>query len=267
MDDVVLTFDVDWAPDFMIEYVVDMLVDRGIKSTWFITHDSPATRALLCNTLVEVGIHPSFELADAHWTGGYSDVINRLLEIVPDAKSVRTHKLAQSHEILGTLSTHGLEIDSSLYLPRMSHVVPFDVAYSDGNKHNLVRVPFIWTEATEMSTSSPFLRSHVPRAPGLKVFAFHPVHIYLNSRTMKQYRQLQKLRGYPCCSQEDVTQFISHRSGTKSMFVHVLDNTEEQTKTLSEIVSEWQKKRNEMVPCVEHGTLIYGTIPTSVMSR
>lgn len=38
----VLTFDLDWAPDWIIEEVVSILIDNCVKSTWFVTHASPA---------------------------------------------------------------------------------------------------------------------------------------------------------------------------------------------------------------------------------
>ena len=55
-----LTFDTDWAPDYTIDYVSEKLEKAKIKSTWFITHDSPAIQRLVNNPLFEVGIHPNF---------------------------------------------------------------------------------------------------------------------------------------------------------------------------------------------------------------
>ena len=59
MTPVYLTIDVDWVPDFMIAALADCLVRRGMKATWFITHDSPAIRDVLGESLFEVGIHPN----------------------------------------------------------------------------------------------------------------------------------------------------------------------------------------------------------------
>ena len=42
----IITFDVDWAPDFIIEEIKEVLADNKIKSTWFITNDSPILKEL-----------------------------------------------------------------------------------------------------------------------------------------------------------------------------------------------------------------------------
>lgn len=41
-DTALLTLDIDWAPDFIIDEVVSILVKNNVKATWFITHNSPA---------------------------------------------------------------------------------------------------------------------------------------------------------------------------------------------------------------------------------
>ena len=40
-NDYLIFLDVDWTLDFVIEYVANILVEHGIKATWFLTHDSP----------------------------------------------------------------------------------------------------------------------------------------------------------------------------------------------------------------------------------
>ena len=37
---ILITLDIDWAPDFIIKKVDEMLKERNIKSTWFVTHKS-----------------------------------------------------------------------------------------------------------------------------------------------------------------------------------------------------------------------------------
>lgn len=58
---VVLTFDIDWAPDFMIDFVAEGLTQRRVRATWFVTHASPAVEWLREHPdLFELGIHPNF---------------------------------------------------------------------------------------------------------------------------------------------------------------------------------------------------------------
>ncbi|MCX6671896.1 MAG: hypothetical protein NTX92_08260, partial [Euryarchaeota archaeon] len=56
-----ICIDTDWASDSIIKDIADYLIMNKIKSTWFITHDSPAIRKLLAKPdIFEVGIHPNF---------------------------------------------------------------------------------------------------------------------------------------------------------------------------------------------------------------
>ena len=37
---VILTFDIDWAPDFIIKDIAEVLIKKNIPSVWFVTHES-----------------------------------------------------------------------------------------------------------------------------------------------------------------------------------------------------------------------------------
>ena len=64
-----ITLDVDWASDSIIAEVADYLLENKIKSTWFITHDSPQIRKLLDNPeMFEVGINPNLDKGSTQGT-------------------------------------------------------------------------------------------------------------------------------------------------------------------------------------------------------
>ena len=54
------TRSIDWAPDFIIEKVDEILKERNIKATWFVTHKSAYLKNLSKNRNYELGIHPNF---------------------------------------------------------------------------------------------------------------------------------------------------------------------------------------------------------------
>src|SRR4051794_10356042 len=96
----VVTLDVDWAPDFMIDAAAAALVQHGVRATWFVTHASPAIDRLGERPdLFELGIHPNFREGTTHG----DDPIAHLLEIVPGARCARTHSLLQSTPLLERL--------------------------------------------------------------------------------------------------------------------------------------------------------------------
>ena len=95
----ILTFDQDWAPDFLIKYTADILTKKNIKATWFITNDSPILKTLKENPLFEIGLHPNF-YSDSTQGANFDLVLQNLKKLVPEAKSARTHSLLQSNHLL-----------------------------------------------------------------------------------------------------------------------------------------------------------------------
>ena len=177
----VLTIDVDWAPDWMIESVTKTLVLNGVKSTWFVTHESPAINAM-CDRedLFEIGIHPNCLPGSDH--GNTEDeVLNYLKVRFPDAVSMRTHCLYQTTPFLERAAgEYGIEFDVSLFLPRTPYTSHH---WLRRYETALCRIPFIWADDNEMFQEDPIWTLDDERLDieGLQVFSFHPAHLVLNS--------------------------------------------------------------------------------------
>lgn len=191
MNEFVLTLDVDWAPDFVIESVAAELRSRRVRATWFVTHRSPALEALRDEgDLFELGIHPNFRLSSTQ--GAEADaVVANLLAIVPEAVSVRSHGLVQSGDLIGMLATRTpLERDASTFLPELPHLRPV-TQWRSGVP--FVRVPFFWADDHEMQKPDPvWTLTRFLKVPGLKVFDFHPLLVYLNLAGIGPYEDLKR---------------------------------------------------------------------------
>ena len=57
---VFLTFDTDWAKDFIIEDTINILLKYNLNATFFATGMSSLIKELLYSTSFEIGIHPNF---------------------------------------------------------------------------------------------------------------------------------------------------------------------------------------------------------------
>lgn len=214
----ILTFDCDWAPNFIIENIAEELIKNNIKSTWFVTNNSPIIQKLQKNPLFELGIHPNFE-SDSTQGKNFEDIMKNLLDIVPDAKSIRTHRLLQSSTQLKKYQKYGIENDVTLYLPNTPNLQPHYSEY-----YNLTRFPFFWEDDIEMkeeylwSLSNSFFHED-----GLKIFNFHPVHVYLNSRNMKNYEELKKDIGLENIDKKNVEQYINHdKNGARDFLKEII---------------------------------------------
>lgn len=191
----VITIDVDWAADFLIDALAESLTSRRVKATWFITHISPAIERLKTRPdLFELGIHPNFQKNSSHGST-VETVLRHVLDLVPSAKSMRTHGLLLSSQLLIDAARQGVEIDCTTFLPEAAGVEPFRQWVDDDC--SIIRVPFNWEDDAEMVRPDPrwSLQELAVERRGLQIFNFHPVHAYLNQPRPDAYRALKGFNG------------------------------------------------------------------------
>lgn len=220
---IAVTIDVDWAPDFVIDFVAQILIDSGVHSTWFVTHASPAIDRLRRRPqLFELGIHPNFLPGSSHGDTP-SDILEHCLRLVPDANSLRTHNLIQSERLLAAIiKTERLTVDVTTFLPHAKGLQM--VRYETGGKH-LWRIPFFWEDYYETQCRTAVWNPEsLLELKGLRVFSFHPIHVYLNSARLDGYEALKR-----CVPQmheatlDDVAPLIYDGPGTRSAFLRLVD--------------------------------------------
>lgn len=241
-NDYVITIDLDWAPNFAIKYVADILVLKRVKATWFITHDSPAVRGLFNHSdLFEIGIHPNF-MPGSTQGKTYNEILNNLLKIAPDAKSVRMHGLFQSSNILKTIAVDfDLKNDVSIFLWQTSYIIPTYLKFS--NRKILVRIPYFWAEQEEMMQKDTFvLGDRFVNWIGLKVFNFHPMYVYLNTSSMKPYEEIKRKYPYPSVMKKDISSYVHDGGGVYKFFIQLIEQiveTNNPPKTISEVADKF----------------------------
>ena len=186
-----LTFDIDWASDEIIKEITEVLINNEIKSTWFVTHKSSALEIFReRDDLFSLGIHPNFMKGS---TQGKSEdeILKNLMKIVPEAKVIRTHGIFQYGSLLSKIvDVTPIKIDSSIFLPEMENIQIIEHHTPQGV---LKRIPIFWADDHELlKQSKGFNLSKYISQNGLKVFLFHPIHIYLNSSNIKDYNSYKK---------------------------------------------------------------------------
>lgn len=217
-----ITLDVDWAPDFMIDAAAQALIDRDVKATWFVTHESPAVARLREHPeLFELGIHPNFLTGSTHGATPAA-VIAHCAALVPGARAVRTHCLAQStplHDEL--LRGSDVEVDCSLFLPGATHVEPVEQWSPAGR---LLRLPYVWQDNMEMYSPRPdWDTARLLDAPGLRIFDFHPVHVWLNSRSFEPYERLKAAKPLSEVGELDALPLRNSGPGAMTAFLDLGD--------------------------------------------
>lgn len=220
----ILTIDVDWAPDWMIEYVANVLVTKNVKATWFVTHACPAVEAIQQrHDLFEIGIHPNCLPGSTHGNNE-DEVLRHVKVIVPDAISMRTHGLYQSTPFLTRAAIdYGISIDVSLFLPRTPNLVQHCIRWQGAE---LWRIPYFWEDDSEIFEDDPIWTFSDPRlhGNGLKVFDFHPAYIALNTDKFSVYEKLKQERELPTWNLDFISPHINNSHGPRTLFLELVDH-------------------------------------------
>lgn len=221
--DVFITFDVDWAPDWVCFEVSELLEKYQVPSTWFVTHPSDHVRYMLDRPhLYEVGIHPNFLPNSSHGSS-FEAVFDYFRQFVPCARVMRTHSVFQSGPLLNFVArTTQILADSSILLRGCSGIYPFKLDFGGAP---LTRLPFCWADDNEVYAYSPQWNSEaVLEAVGFRVLAFHPMHVVLNSRRPEQYTGLRGVTSNDVSQacRDQVQSFRHDGFGTHSFLSEVL---------------------------------------------
>lgn len=198
-----LTFDIDWAHDEVLDDTIDVVERADVKATWFVTHDTPVLARLRENPKFELAIHPNFNFllnGDDRQGGTVSEVIDRLLAVVPEAKSVRSHSMTQSSQILELFKQKGLTHDSNHFIPEQigCALKPWYLW------NDIVKVPYFWEDDVACMYPKNTPLDVLKQRTGIKVFDFHPIHVFLNTEHLDRY---ENSRAY----HRDMTMLGSHR--------------------------------------------------------
>lgn len=230
-----ITLDMDWAPDFVINQVAELLIEKKVKCTWFATHMSKEVLELVKNPLFEIGIHPNF-LSNSTHGNNPREILSHMKELFPTAKSIRTHSLFQSTPVLKIFHQFGLENDSSILLENTSNISPH---YS--NFFKLYRFPYFWEDDVSMIEKYDWTNKNLfSDFSGLRIFNFHPIHIYLNSHNMENYNKIKSDIGLPNIGINDIKKFINNNNGTKTFFKNLIDFIKDKkTYTINDLQNEF----------------------------
>lgn len=193
-----LTIDIDWVHDDILKDSIDLIEKYDVAATWFVTHDTPLLARLRENPKFELGIHPNFNFLLHHDTRNGKDadeVLDKLLAIVPEARSIRSHSTTQSSYLLDLFVQKGLSHECNSFIPAQSgmQLRPWQL-YS-----GLIRIPYFWEDDVHClyPENERYHIAELTAAPGLKVFDFHPIHIFMNTEHLDRYERTRQLQHAP----------------------------------------------------------------------
>ena len=198
-----ITIDIDWAPDPVIEDTLSLLDERDIVATVFSTHDDGVQ---LSNH--ERAIHPNLTDSESN-----DETLDTLLSLYPEAVGVRSH---------GLHTTTELKLGGPTEICYESNYMMFGVEGIHPFWHlgDVVQFPIYFMDDVWLRHGKPSMdfASELVRDT-LTVFAFHPIHIYLNTPRIEYYEQRKDIYNEPDALREE----RSDGFGVRDLFTSLLD--------------------------------------------
>jgi len=175
MNDLIVTVDLDWAPEPAIEETLDFLEEQGVPITVFITHRSARIESRLDK--IEVGLHPFFDPTSSHGET-ISEVVKHVMGLPHNLPAFRCHRFAICNSSRQALSEAGFLISSNVCTD-LEIIPPFK------DRFGLLEVPifledggYLWRK--HPLKISPELTTSI-LGKGTKVIIIHPMHFCLNT--------------------------------------------------------------------------------------
>lgn len=176
MNDIIISLDTDWANEHILSFCIELLDEYKIKAVFFSTNDSRVLKSLDSKQF-EIGLHPNFYNS----LDNFEKPIDELKTIYPDAIGGRSHGLFCSSNILSIYKKYGLKYESNnfMYLhPNLQPTLRFEKFHS---------VPFFWSDDKFLEKERNQPNDFHLDINGLKVYNFHPIHIFMNSPSYSFY--------------------------------------------------------------------------------
>ena len=191
----ILSFDIDWAIDDGIQFILDIIEKHQVKVTFFVTHESDILKDLKKNPLVELGIHPNFNflIENDKKAENASYILDKLLTIVPNTKVLRSHSLTTSSRWIDLYKKKGIKFISN-YMAYGQNIVPYS------HINGLIECPIYFSDdghikVMEEATIKPLTIKSLKKTSKefLKVYDFHPIHVILNTNKTEYYESTRHI--------------------------------------------------------------------------
>jgi hypothetical protein len=239
-----LTVDVEWAAQEVLDDLVGLFDQYGVRATFFVTHTGAETPGH------ERGLHPNFRrngetykllMRQRDRAGPLLDeevnehVVRTTLSFAPEAKGLRTHSLYYDSTLLPLYRRVGLEYDCSYQIPLVAGLRPF------WKPNDIIALPTYYADHFDiMSGATGFEVERLGlERDGLKVFDFHPNIIYLNANDNDRYMATKAFY-------HDPGRLLTHREsgrGTRTLLVDLLETIAARrlpTATAGEVNAAWR---------------------------
>ncbi|GJQ64342.1 MAG: hypothetical protein SCALA702_33950 [Melioribacteraceae bacterium] len=184
---VYFSFDIDWVSDEVLQHFIELVESANIFATVFVTHETELLEKMRNSEKFDLGIHPNFNFllnGDFRYGKNFREVIDYYHKMVPEATVFRSHSLFQSSHVLDYVAEIGFTHECNLYIPVSSGINLKPYYHWSGN---MLRVPHYWEDDLNIVYQHNYTANELVNRYGLKIFDFHPIHLFLNTSDFLVY--------------------------------------------------------------------------------
>lgn len=191
-----LTFDVDWAHDEVILDTLNLIKKYQASATWFVTHKTEIINEIKLHQIHEIGIHPNFNdnllLASNKTLNSVNKVFDDLIDVVPNVLSFRSHSLTSSSIITKCACEKGIKFESNDFIPWYSGKK--NSAYK---VDNITKLQHFFADDEYIINNRKVDATFLASAADLRIYDFHPIHVFLNSENVLRYEKTREYHQKP----------------------------------------------------------------------
>lgn len=111
MSELVVTIDLDWACEAVIEQTLDFFYKQDIKPTIFTTHNSQLIENIIDD--IEVGLHPYFDKDSSHGST-IAEVVKYVMDLPHNIPAFRCHRFANCNLSNQAMADAGMLLSSNV---------------------------------------------------------------------------------------------------------------------------------------------------------
>ncbi len=218
MSSVHITFDLDWCPDFMLEEVLQLLSQYKIKSTFFITHKTKLLNKI--KTKHNLGIHPNFLGSSS--LNKHLKIVNSLIQIVPNAKFIRTHALHMNTNLIYEIFKNfkSIKYDFSTLTYKSKYISEYNYYF---NYEKINKINYNWEDSIAIHDKIKKW-DKIVFFGNKNIYNFHPIHIFYNTKNFEHYLEIKKsIKNLNKLKLKDIDQTLINRgTGVKTFFLKLI---------------------------------------------
>jgi len=187
---VLITTDIDWASDWLLESFFDSLFSIVPNALAFSTHDSKILKKYSSKGILDIGVHPNFRHNSSHGNN-VSSVSRFATKLFSTHKIYRSHGFVDTPEIRTEMRNRGFIYESNILKYNEPDLKPEKLL------EGLTRLPCFWSDGWALRDTEMIDKDSIKKTefflgqPGLKVINIHPILFVNNCYSLQHYNQFR----------------------------------------------------------------------------